>query len=213
MRANEHPGVEQLLDYLDGRLSAPEAAVIQAHLESGCGQCAAERTRWERTLASLRSTEQDTPPEWVLRRAFAAFANFVPQTSGWQRFLASLVFDSRVQAAPAGARDTGGASFQLLYQSNPPGTPEGVEVDLLCERETVGWTITGQAVGGGFSRALCSRAGEVLEAPIEPGGEFHFRQVPVGIYELSLLGEGVEILLGDVQLGDSRSTNENADLR
>ena len=112
--------------------------------------------------------------------------------------VATLTFDSRIQPALAGARDTGAGSFQLLFEA------EGADIDLLCERGQRGWHITGQALSAdppelGWKVLATSPAGRI-ETDTDPMGEFRLHDLAPGVYELALRDVNHEIVLPNIEL-------------
>lgn len=202
MRHTEHLGPELLQDFAEDRLDARAARRVRSHLESGCGSCTHELRFWARALGALQVDRGLEVPEEVLARAFALFDRLAPRPTPWERVVATLAFDSRVQPAMAGARDAAPSAFQLLF------TAQGTDVDLLCEREQEGWQITGQALAPGVARpdagalwrvAAMSPAGRA-EAEADSLGMFRLRHLAPGVYDLILRSANREILLPNVEL-------------
>src|SRR5690349_764955 len=110
-----------LLDYIENRAKAETMAQVAAHLEGGCARCAREVATWRRLLGALTAYGASAPPQAVRQRALDIFvpptaesassAPAVPAPRPTGRvpamapLLARLIFDSRVQPAPFGARD------------------------------------------------------------------------------------------------------------
>jgi hypothetical protein len=96
----EHPANEQLLLYLDGELSAREAAQLRAHLEA-CWQCRSNAARMEAAIAGFMDFESarghcGTPPtsdafRARLSRAAASTAPRVHWFHRWRIGLAAVI--------------------------------------------------------------------------------------------------------------------------
>jgi hypothetical protein len=193
-----HIATEDLLEYAEGRLETAAAARVRGHLEAGCERCARELALWQRSLVALQADRQPGPPEWVVRRAVTLGLQLEPTPTLWQRVVANLAFDSRLQPALAGARDLNVASFQLLYEA------EGTDVDLFCEPAPTGWQLTGQALpaeGAGGSWTVLTRGPEgEREVAADSLGIFRLEVLSPGTYELTLRGGEREIVLENVEL-------------
>ncbi len=160
------PPFENLIAYLEGETEKRE---VQAHLDSRCSKCEANRAWYERVKNITASDDTVEPPPWVLRRAIKLFEtpgrreNRVKQLG---RVFAALVFDSFASAHLAGARSAVAAERQVLYRA------ENYSLDL-------------QLAAAGETRREIS--GQILR-----DGEFKFESV-AGV-ELTLIREGQSIL-------------------
>jgi hypothetical protein len=195
---NGHLTTEELLSYLEGR--AGDDARVVSHIEGGCGRCGGELDSWRQVLGLLRASNSFAPPAEVVQNALAIFDGFQPRPSAWQRLVANLTFDSRMQPGLAGARDVRSDSFQLLFEV------EGLDIDMLCERTGEGWRISGQAVAaeaeGAAGIAELSGPETAAETEIEARGEFRLADVAPGTYDLVLRAGGREIVLGGIALDE-----------
>src|ERR1044071_9416118 len=100
------PVFEQVIDYLDGKLTPAEAAPVAAHLTTDCAACAETRTWYERLRAVTASDDSVAPPTWVFKQAVRLF-----ETTRRPRLaerlgdaIARLVFDSFARPQLAGIR-------------------------------------------------------------------------------------------------------------
>jgi len=185
-------GIEQLLDFVQGRAEAALADQIQTHLASGCARCQGD-VEWVHQIVRLTASDDSVePPSWVLNRAIRLFPapSEQPKPSLLQRLVASLVFDSLTQLQPAGVRQSISAARQVLYRASD------WDVDLSFEAgeqpETI--DITGQVLKEEASPeevagipVHLAQAGKILfSAQTDQLGEFTFDHVPAGTYELSI---------------------------
>lgn len=189
----ECPGFERLVDYLERRLSKEESNSIEAHIYSGCVQCA-ESERWYRRVAEITAGDDSVePPSWVLKRALRLFADERPERRFARRLkelAASLVFDSFARAAMAGARAAGSADRQLLY------TADDYNIDLRISLvESSGASVIGQILKksderfesvSGLQLELILDGEEVFSGITSPSGEFAIQHVKRGDYDLRI---------------------------
>lgn len=165
-------GFQQLVDYLDGRLSDNDGGRVEEHLAGGCERCEADRN-WYSLLKSMKGVPESEPPSWVFRRAVRLFEARHHSESAPKRLaraVARLVFDSFNQPAVAGARSSGALSRHLLYavddysidlqiapkgesgadligqvlSASEPGfdSVAGLTIDLALKGETISSTVT-----------------------------------------------------------------------
>ncbi len=163
-----------LIDLAEGRLESSEIEAVEM---------------W------LRADGLVAPPPWVLRRAErlprqqprARTARLRRWADGGRRFVASLAFDSTVQAQFVGLRASGTHVRRLLYQS------EDVEVDLemtpLATGEQV--SLAGQVTSGGADPSggylrLTTEGGE-WRAALDASGEFRLESLAPGKYKLEVV--------------------------
>jgi|SRR5579871_4198713 len=198
MRVRDHIDDAVLLDYVENKLDATAMARVQNHLAAGCAQCAADVAFWSRMLPRLHSQNQSAP-EWVLQRAINLFRSAKTRETRWQSILAALVYDSRIQALPAGARDLQQTAFKLLFEA------EIAHVDLLCERESPeNWTLSGQVLSGAPPelgwKVLLKTDSREQNTQTDVLGEFHLTGLEPGNYTLVLQESDQEIVLPSITL-------------
>jgi len=214
MERDEHFPTETLLDYIENRADADTVGRVTAHLERGCARCAREIATWRRLQRALSAYAASAPPRTVRQRALDIFdrpvaepgspphAVFaprpIPREPGLTVILARMTFDSRAQPAQVGMRDAA-PSFQLLFEA------EGTEIDLLCELQAAGWSVTGQALSGDVPHAgrRVSAAGASWrgQTATNAHGEFRLSNLPPGEYELVLREDERDIVLAGIRLG------------
>jgi hypothetical protein len=164
-RMTNCPPFEDLITYLEGETDQP---VWQAHLDSPCPRCAANRAWYERIKRITESDETVNAPPWVLQRAVRLFqtpSRSKPLIERAGRVVAALIFDSFARAGFAGARAIAGAERQLLYRADD----YSIDLQLASQDET------------------CHRlSGQILR-------ESEFRFESVAEIELSLVRDGQTI--------------------
>jgi hypothetical protein len=180
-----HLSYEILLNYLEDQLPVEERNAVDAHLAEPCPQC-------DQRLALLRSVFESTagdqtvaPSEVVLKQAVGIAQRQPSRSKPWMRVVAALSFDSRLQLSPASMRGAGRAR-QMLF------TTEQVDIDLQVKPAGVDHDLLGQVLGAGHSGetvfafvSLQSSTGQPLKATeTDLLGQFAFRQIPSGTYDL-----------------------------
>ena len=199
------PSFERLLDYLDGNLTAGEAARVEAHLAADCASCAASR-QWYQQVRTVASTDDSVePPAWVMKRALRIFDSQRPRAAASsisgrikdriKDAVAALVFDSFTRPVVAGVRSTEAASRQLLYRAGdyhidlqvaPAGaTRPDLIGQILREGEGTFASVAALPV------ALRLGGQTKYETSTNEMGEFVIRGVEEGEYDVRLeTGEG-----------------------
>ena len=177
------PSYEDLIAYAAGELS-PEQAAIVASSVTNDPRAAAIVMAWQMAREALRQDDGVEPSSAAITRARAIFAQRTAisapadRVATWienaQRFIARLVYDSRLQ--PAAVRFGGEDDrINLTFET------ESGEIDLQAERlpeEEKGqrWRLMGQisgATGSALEIALAQRGSSVpvmLAATDEHGG-------------------------------------------
>jgi hypothetical protein len=192
---------ETLLDYREGRLSGEEAAQVRTHLEMGCASCERALADLFRLQEAFAVSELEHAPKAALKKAFALFASRQPATNPLQ-WIAQLIFDSRNAASPSFARGEAEDASQRLYRV------EGFDVEVWEER---GNAQTSYLIG----QVLIRESGEMVtpeavtlvtgegttQTARQDGGEFHFAEMLVGTYQISIRLPQGEIVLPNVAVG------------
>ncbi|HIC88985.1 MAG TPA: hypothetical protein EYP04_06245, partial [Anaerolineae bacterium] len=168
-----------------------DADALVARLVAADSQTQADLA-WLRVLAKLRPLlTLEKPPcrvRQVLRERFRRrYATTELAPGLFQRLVAVLCFDSRLQPGVAGARSGPGQTFQLLYSSEVAD----VELHVLPTETGEGFTLLGQALPLASDANVTGCAVQLLTGEVEWGltstnelGEFSFESVPSGEYEL-----------------------------
>jgi hypothetical protein len=192
------PKFEQLVDYLDNRLTKSESATVSAHLATRCQSCAETRTWYERVRAVTASDESTEPPTWVLKRAIRIFGTQRDRPRLVERIgqaVASLVFDSLARPALAGVRSTETTNRQLLYRAGDYSIDLQVAPSDQSRADLIGQVLregetTFESVSG--LRLEIARGGENrYSAVTDAMGEFKIGGMDCGTYDLRVeLPEG-----------------------
>jgi hypothetical protein len=198
MLRRDHIGPEVLLDFAEGRLEQSAAERVRRHLDGGCAECAAELESTRRILRAIEADRAPSPPDSVLRQAFALIHSIQPEPGLLERLVAALSFDSRRQHVLAGVRDATAAPFRLEF------TAPGVTAELLCEYEDGSWGLVGQvraAVDEALGWAVRARSGEAEQETVTNArGEFVFRGLPSGKVTLVARQAAREVVLPEFEL-------------
>ena len=205
MSSQTRISLKTLADLVDGRLSEGEAAEVRSRLADADPRTRADLA-WLQALATFRrAMPLEAPPKRVretLCTHFRRWAEGRRRPSLFQRLVAQLTFDSRLQPALASARGRPAVSGQLLYTTNL------VDVELHLLPAGPGQVrILGQALARDPDLNVADCAVQLLAGEREIGltststlGEFTFEAVPGGDYTLVLVSEEGEVELEHVDL-------------
>jgi hypothetical protein len=203
LTSHEHPGPEQLLASIEGRLAGHDARRVKEHLEAGCPACDRALAVWKRLLAGLARGPEAATSEASERRILELGASRMRPALPRQRIRAVLEFDSRVAANRRGAPVQQCAPLQLQFAAG------GGAIDLVCapaddDPHPAHWSVVGQLLGlppVGLSWTFIAEAGGARwEAEAGPLGDFALYGLAPGRWELSLEDVEREIVLGAVIL-------------
>jgi hypothetical protein len=192
------PKFEQLVDYLDNRLTETESATVSAHLAAGCPSCAETRAWYERVRAVTASDESTEPPTWVLKRAVRIFGTQRDRPRLVERIgeaVASLVFDSFARPAMAGVRSTETTNRQLLYRAGDYNIDLQVAPSDQSRADLIGQVLregetTFESVSG-LRLEIALGVGKRYSAVTDAMGEFKIVGMDCGTYDLRVeLPEG-----------------------
>lgn len=197
---------EQLLDWIDGRLPAAEAADVAAQV-ARAGDDVQAVVAWLRSFDAARRDLLLLAPPPAVRRVlderFAAFAAARRPPAFWQRLTARLTYDSHAQPAPAGARHLAAAAArQLVYAS------EFGDIVLNVRQPTAEplFDVAGQILSAG-ELDLADFVVQLQQDGLERGltaadelGEFAFTAVSPGRYDLVISGSHAEAWIHAVEL-------------
>jgi len=191
---------EKLVDWVEGRLSAPEAEEVGAQIATDAALQA--EVAWIRTFhqAADQTVFEAPPPEVraTLSRHFADYAVENRPPNLWERIVATLKFDSQMQTIPAGIRATMLAmERQLVYQTAFADVALTIQLSTPHKK----FTVIGQVlVANGplsevFSVQLFQEGAEKAFGVTDEGGEFVFEDIPGGLYELAIHSDRHEFVI------------------
>lgn len=191
-------GFQCLTDLAEGRLDAREAESVEP-AAAGCERDTADLAWLRRTIALMRMDDlEDAPPELIARahRLFAPTARPAPP-GPIERFVAALRLDALDTAPALGVRSAHAPLRQLLYGAG------AYDLDIRVSAVGDGWKVAGQVLGPELRGEVTLRgdAGNTC-AELSELGEFVLPPVPAGGYRLVLRGDGVEIEVLDLPVGE-----------
>jgi len=200
-----HPSYEILINYLENQLPEAERSQVEKHLAQPCQTCNTKIARLRQVLAVTARDQTVAPPAEVLQRAMATYKQRAkPAQAPHLRVLAALQFDSRLQLSPAAFRGVARAR-QLLFSA------QQVDIDLQLTPEHGEHNLAGQILGPkqeaqGQSLAFVSlqnKTGKMLKGTeTDAHGQFAFKQILTGIYDLVFDLGSQEIAIIDLELGN-----------
>ena len=207
MNESNNPRFSELLDWLEGRLPPDEAQAVAERLQAADAATQADLDWLRLFLQARQSVQFASPPPSVretLKQRFAAYAEAREPPSPFQRWPATLTFDSRAQPVTAGLRSAAEESQrrQLIY------TTEAAEVALtvhsiLPEKNFI---VTGQIFPmvdtptHTFGIQLLHDAREVALAMTDELGEFTFSDLPAGEYDMVVSAGQYEVVIPSLLL-------------
>lgn len=203
----DRPTFAELVDWAEDRLPDDEAQKIANYLETGDEE-ARKDAAWIRAfLAASESITLDRPPtrvREVLRRRFESFAEAKRSPGLFQRIRAILTFDSGNRPAVAGIRSaaTQGMQRQLIFTTDIAEVALNLQPGAQDKQiEIVGQVFAPDRVAlEELSIQLLRNDAEVELTGADELGEFTFKGVPAGEYELIVTAEQFEIVLKPVHL-------------
>ena len=207
MNKSNHPHFSELLDWLEGRLPPDEAQAVAERLQAADAATQADLDWLRLFLQARQSVQFASPPPGVretLKQRFAAYAEAREPPGPFQRWLATLTFDSRAQPVTAGLRSAAeeGQQRQLIY------TTEAAEIALTVQSilPDKNFIVTGQIFPMGdtpthaFSIQLLRDAREVALAATDELGEFTFADLPAGEYDMVVSAGQYEVVIPSLLL-------------
>ena len=185
-------------DFVRATGSAVGMREVDAHLASGCPDCATALDFWRRLGAFGASERQYAPPQNLVRMVKLGFPGHEvcpPEAS----MLASLIYDSTMRPLPAGIRSGAVNTRQVVYEA------DGLTVDLRFERRPHSRTISasGQVLDkqaplawlGNAAVVLWSDTGRIVTATeANEFGEFQFEFIVQDQLRISIAAAGRKTL-------------------
>jgi hypothetical protein len=176
-----HLSSEIALDFLGGRLDPDKTMFWKQHLEV-CHECAQEIGRFRQLEIDLKRSHLTSASDQQMQQTMKIYTQ-KPEggSSGIRSVLASLVFDSFMEPAMAGARGTSGAARQLVMRA------EEFDIHVKIWGDEEHRQMLGQLLprsGQDFvqtARFHLLRNGERVESTsVDEVGEFYFGDLPDG---------------------------------
>ncbi len=200
-------GFSRLLDWIEGRLPEEEAREVEERVAAD--SAARADVAWLRAFARLsRSITLEHPPPELrneLVERFERYAEGQRQPGFLRRLVATLSFDSGMEPTLAGFRAVNaqeGSDRQLVYAVEVADVALNIHSAARDDRLDIDGQVlpTGDAALGTFSVQLLQGADEHGITTTDELGEFGFRDVPPGAYEMVLSNDQVEITIAPIEL-------------
>ena len=173
----KHFTTEEWIDFVNQAVSPREREEMENHLQKGCKRCRDAVSMWQRVQKSAAAERNYQPPtdtQRIVKSAFAAA--WLAGQRKQSRSRISVLFDSLVQPAVAGARSAATDSRQMLYRADP------FQIDLQIEAKqgSDDLQVTGQLLdlsnpgiaGTDVNVTLSNLRGHVVHAVSNQHGEF-----------------------------------------
>ena len=197
--------LKDLMDTLSGHADPQTSDRVRTHLAAGCVRCEAEAHWMTRVLSALREQPGPVPPDEALALAKARFRERYARPQRPTIF-ARLRFDGRTQTTLAFARGSRGRTVQMVYDT------EGHDIELWQEEQEDGsWYLIGQVLPRQDHDAiqpelatLTASDGRTVRALAQTDSmnEFHFDEIPSGVYEILVRLTDQDVRLTDVVIGE-----------
>jgi Putative zinc-finger len=203
-----HVNAEKLMEYMDGQLTEEAKAMIDGHL-SHCSDCLQTRNELHQFVIWLQTDSSYEPPAETLEWGVSLFQPMLqPKESAGgkiRKIVASLVFDTFDEPAPAGVRRVGAPPRQLLFRAGDVDVDVKIEAVETNDRiSLVGQVLSNTEKFFDNTPVKLESHGLVrYKTMTNFVGEFVFDEVPKDTYHLSVdLPEG-QITLFCVHRGNS----------
>ena len=192
----DHLNLDLILDVLAGRAGAEESA----HLAE-CSRCREDAVVWKQRLETLREVEAERLGDAEEHRLRVLYRQLGPSPRR-SRLVAELVRGAARPAEAAAVRGESAemaefraADFVATVQILPGGTGGSHEIHGCLLRGGAG-VPSGCAVLSGETGAYCDRT------DLDEFGEFHFSDVPGGVYHLSWVAVEHRIEIENLSVGE-----------
>jgi hypothetical protein len=187
-RRNEHPPDQDWLDYARDLGDRGRRDDLAAHLQGGCGPCTDTLRLWVSVLAVAVRVRESEPPDAVIRQVKGDFALRRPTPR--RTLAASLVFDSFLEAFPAGVRSASAPGpRQLLYKAGRYVIRLRTE-DAAPDRVSLIGQVVDEELPGSFLpvvTVLVFMGNEAIDQTLTNRlGEFAFEAAPAGDLRLAI---------------------------
>jgi hypothetical protein len=199
-----HPTYETLINHIEYQLPDSERARLEQHLLHPCQQCNDKIAQLRLVLDAAVADTTTAPSPSVLLRAVAAYQE---RTTTVHRpflsVLAELLFDSRLQLSPMASRGAA-RTRQMLFAT------QEVDIDLNITPEHREHNLVGQILdreqADEYPLAFVSlenETGTLLRSmETDALGQFTFKQIPAGVYELVIDLGDQEVAITGLEFGN-----------
>ena len=206
---------ERLVNWIEGRLSREETAVITSQIAQA-DEDTKETIEWIRKFHHVHEKVAFVAPpsemHTVLQQRFEQYAQGRRPLTLFQRLVATLTFDSHQQLGLVGARGTARQAFprQHIYSTeladialNFERTADESNSNPSLDKITVSgqiFPISQETNLTEFTIQLLQNATEIGLATADALGEFIFTAVPVGVYDIIVSHDVAEIEINAIDL-------------
>jgi len=202
----QHITLEDLVDYMDRKLSDGKRMILETHL-SGCKECRGEEQEFRSIVQSLREDASFEPPTELVQWGVSLFQPIIrtSEKRSLPRIIAALIFDTYDQPMLAGVRRVGTPPRQLLFRSGDVDVDVKIESMEANDRISLAGQVLSSAIKffDNTPVKLESHGKVRYQTTTNVVGEFSFDEVPKDTYHLSVdLPEG-ELTLFCVHRGNS----------
>jgi RNA polymerase sigma factor (sigma-70 family) len=198
------PPVDRLLLFLQHELSPEENAQVRAHLDAGCGPCGKRFAKLQKVSSAAAGWSLSYPPDWLSAQVLGLFERVrgAPTESSLKRAFALLVADNCAKGQLLGFRSAGVMPRHLLYRT------ASYDIDLSVDDSDPqdSLVLMGQSIP--LHKELTIMVGakvELLNGPqvwttfANAFGEFIFKNVPQGTYDLKITLPDEQIEIAQVE--------------
>jgi hypothetical protein len=197
------PSFEQLLDWVDGRLSPIDGEEMARRVAAAD----AETQTLAAWLRAFRQVSETTvlarPPAELRQRLRQQFKAEHGRPDFFRRLVASLTFDSSRQWAAAGVRSAAGQGQQrqLLYSTEVADIALNLQPDALGQRlALLGQVFPAADSSEAYSVQLLRGDREAAITLTDELGEFTIESIAPGVYDMILSSEQVEVFVTNIEL-------------
>ena len=173
----KHYAIDEWADFTRGLVAGDNAAKMQSHLQSGCGDCRKLLDFTAKLTSTCTTLATGSVPESAVRLARAIFpVRMQDRPKRGNRLPIEMIFDSFLVPCAAGLRSTWQVGWQGLYRAGECSVDLRIEPELKSSRAAVIGQITNHvqpAVDMG-NLPVCLRFGKqvVAETVSNRFGEF-----------------------------------------
>jgi hypothetical protein len=156
---------------------------VSEHL-AACSHCAGQLRKLRQTIGLMKSDTTNDAPASLVRDAKSVFRAGVAsrEPSLVRRVVASLSFDSFMEAPTFGLRSQTSGGRQLVYST------ETADIEVRVSGDEDDWQVAGQVLGSTCDNGDVNLESESFSATVKLNElcEFWFVSVPPGNYKISV---------------------------